>query len=384
MRIGIDCRLAGLRHAGIGRYIENIVQRLPLLEQSAQHSIQWVFFFSDQEQATAVLGEVSEHTTVEIVFAPIRHYTFAEQLRMPGIFSAQKLDLLHVPHFNMPLLYRGPTIVTIHDLLWHQQRGSSVTTLSPLLYWAKYAFYRLVTRTAIARAKHIIVPAETVKKTVSALFPSAAHKISVTKEGARQLLISPSSRQAAERATKRPSNKQPYLLYVGSLYPHKNIAVVLRALSQLPDYTLKLVGSRTVFQDSMQRQVRKLGLSHQVEFLGFQSDEQLAHLYSAAAALVQPSLSEGFGLTGVEAMSLGTPVIASDISIFKEIYQAGAVYFDPHSSADFVTQVRSLEKQSARSELSKRGRGVAAQYDWDRTTEETLALYVSVREHHSG
>jgi glycosyltransferase involved in cell wall biosynthesis len=388
MRIGIDCRLAGLRHAGIGRYIENIVQRLPQLDST----IEWVYFFSDQVQATAVLGEISQSPAVHVIFAPIQHYTFAEQLQLPKIFSAQKLDLLHVPHFNVPLLYTGPTVVTIHDLLWHQQRGSSVTTLSPVLYWAKYAFYRLVTRVAISRAHQVLVPAETVKKTVMQLFPGAAQKITVTKEGARQLLLSSTVLAAraraaehtttAKQAVRSSKNQHPYLLYVGSLYPHKNIMVILRALADLPEFSLKIISSRNVFQDSVRRQVRELELSSRVAFLGFQTDEALAELYTGATALVQPSLSEGFGLTGVEAMSLKTPVIASDIEIFREIYQDGALFFDPHSSTACATAVRALEKPGARAELQRIGATVAAQYDWDRTAAQTLEVYQKVIKSH--
>src|SRR5258708_8640388 len=157
MTIGIDCRLAGIENAGIGRYIEELVRGLV-----QDTSTTWVLFFQKKNQLSWLRNE----THIRIVIAPVRHYSFHEQLVMPGIFSKEKLDLLHVPHFNVPLLYRGLFVVTIHDLLWHDQRGENMTTLSPLVYSAKYQAYKLVSSSAIRRAKAILVPATTVKDTI--------------------------------------------------------------------------------------------------------------------------------------------------------------------------------------------------------------------------
>src|SRR5690606_36980147 len=131
MRIGIDCRLGGSRHAGIGRYIENLLLRLPSLDSETT----WVYFYHDEGQKQAWLSRLATVTNVEWVKAPVRHYTLSEQVKMPRYFSAANLDLLHVPHFNIPVLYPGRLVITIHDLLWHEYYGTQVTTLPSWQYW---------------------------------------------------------------------------------------------------------------------------------------------------------------------------------------------------------------------------------------------------------
>ncbi|MDQ3008145.1 MAG: glycosyltransferase family 4 protein [bacterium] len=360
MRIGIDCRLSGKKHAGIGRYIENLITRLPTLRPD----IEWVFFFYDSQQSQA-LGPVNVLPNVRCVYAPVSHYTLQEQLKMPGIFRRAKLDLLHVPHFNIPFFYSGKILVTIHDLLWHEQQGSQVTTLPTWQYRLKYAAYRWLVSKAISRAEKIVVPAETIKNTIEHYYPHSSKKILVTKEG-----IGNAFTHVKSPKTKR----QTQLLYVGSLYPHKNISVVLDALPLLPEYSLKIVGARNVFVEQVKKSVKEKQLQSQVEFVGYVPDEKLVALLQKSFALVQPSLSEGFGLTGVEAFATGTTVVASDIPIFREIYQQAATYFDPAVPAAFARAIRLLEKENY-SHLTQIALAQAKKYSWDSMAKETAASY---------
>lgn len=366
MRIGIDCRLAGKQHAGLGRYIENLVQQLLV----GEYKVSWFLYFHDKQQAESVLAGDFIPSNCTVRFAPIKHYSLAEQLVLPFIFYKDSLTLLHVPHFNAPLLYLLSTVVTIHDLLWHEKKGAGVTTLNPLLYWIKYVFYRLIATTNIVRAKHIFVPAETVKNTISKYYPKVTHKITVTTEGT-----------TLQKFKNKKILKTPHsLLYVGSLYPHKNIQIVLDALKKMPNYNLTIVGSRNVFQDKVIRYVEERQLQQKVTFLGYVTDEKLAQLYQKAAVLVQPSLSEGFGLTGVEAFSLGTPVAASDIPIFHEIYGNAACYFDPHNVPSFIQSVQKAEKQSS-SAFQKKAEAIVAQYSWHDMAKQTAQQYLTTCSH---
>jgi glycosyltransferase involved in cell wall biosynthesis len=371
--IGIDCRLSGSTHAGIGRYIENLITRLPF----DKPDYRWVLFFYHRSQVPLEkrFQRAVEQGTVTIVFAPIKHYSLAEQFKLPATFNQHQLDLLHVPHFNAPLLLskNTPLVLTIHDLLWHQHRGTTVTTLAPWKYWLKYVGYRLITTSAISRAKALLVPSQAVKDTVSRYYHFAQGKIKVTYEGATDEAFA-----AKPKLTTALQSKT--LLYVGSLYPHKNVNVVLKALKQLPDFTLEVAGSRSVFRDALLKQATELGVTDQVKLLGFVPDHQLRQKYQTCLALVQPSLSEGFGLTGLEAMVAGGAVIASDIPVFKEIYQDGAVYFDPHSADALVAVVTNLVATS-RTKLVDRGQRVAQRYSWQTMADQTLAVYQTVLTH---
>ncbi len=363
-QIGIDARLSGVRHGGIGRYIQNLILELLKLDNT---SVKWHFFFFDEQQAKEVLGASFNDSDLTVHYAPIRHYTLREQLSMPGIFSSINLDLLHIPHFNIPYFYSGKIVVTIHDLLWHEYQGSDVTTLPSWQYRFKHSAYKWLTGKAVKNAQQIFVPAETIKKIVTKYYPEVESKIVVTKEG-----VSPQFH--IKKNAKKTNTK--FLLYVGSLYPHKNITVVLDALQKLPDYQLILVGARDVFADKTLEEVKKKNLEQQVTFLGYQTDENIVELIQQAQALIQPSLSEGFGLTGLEAMSAGGTVICSDIPIFKEIYQDGAIYFNPHDSLSFVKAVKNSESNKA--ELSKKSQHVVSQYSWKKMAEETLQSYFNI------
>jgi len=350
MKIGIDCRLSGITHAGIGRYIENLISRLP---QEAP-DIEWVYFYRTQDQ-------VLKNLAVKYVKAPIGHYTLQEQTQLVSIYNQEKLDLLHVPHFNVPVMYSGKFIVTIHDLLWHEQRGSRVTTLKPWEYWGKYLGYKLVAAAAINKSIKILVPTQTIKQTLSKYYPAVKNKIVVTYEGVDEKLL--------KFKDKKIKKEEKSLIYVGSLYPHKNVTLVLKALSELPDWKLTIVGSRNVFQDQVKAETKKLGVEKQVKFTGYLNDEKLAQKIKAATALVQPSLSEGFGLTGIEAMALGTPVLASDIPVFKEIYQDATTYFDPKSVISFTQSLSKLKTNS------KKMNQIVKKYSWDEMTKKTIKTY---------
>lgn len=363
MRIGIDCRLAGKKHAGLGRYTQNLVTEL--LDSTSTKNDTFVLFFTNTAQAKSVLPKKSI-AKVETVIAPIQHYSLKEQLIFPFYLYKEKLDLLHVPHFNISLLYNKPMVVTIHDLLWHEKRGGGVTTLHPLVYWIKYFFYHLVTTSAVSRSLALFVPSNTVAQTVIKHYPNAEKKIIITPEGTE--LIPPK---------KYPPRKKQQLLYVGSLYPHKNIQLVIDALKKLPQTQLVIVGARNVFQKKVESYVKDRNLLHRVSFRGYVTDEELKKLYLESAALVQPSLSEGFGLTGLEALALQTPVVASDIPIFHEIYNTAAIYFDPHSVDSFVTAYTKLLKQSHQSFI-RRAEAIVSEFSWKKMATITYNTYTSL------
>ncbi|MGD9129054.1 MAG: glycosyltransferase family 1 protein [Candidatus Woesebacteria bacterium] len=375
MKIGLDCRLAGKKHAGIGRYIENLISRLPLLAPE----INWVYFFYDKKQAEPILKKISRKQTknlkLEIIYTPIRHYSLAEQIKLPQIFQKAKLDLLHVPHFNVPLLYQGKFVVTIHDLLWHKQRGLEVTTLAPWQYYFKYAAYRFISSKAIQKANSILVPAETVKQEIIHFYPYVENKIIVTKEGISEIFQKDLVKNIKHSISPKLNDKQlKQLIYLGSLYPHKNIKLVIKALELLPEYRLKIIGARNVFQDQIKAFIKELKLEKQVSFAGYLTDQELLREFHRSFALVQPSLSEGFGLTGVEAMACALPVLASNIDVFKEIYQDSPVYFNPKSVNSFVEAVKELEEDE-RSTIIKKGRDLASQYNWDKMVRKSIRVY---------
>jgi glycosyltransferase involved in cell wall biosynthesis len=141
------------------------------------------------------------------------------------------------------------------------------------------------------------------------------------------------------------------------------------------------VGARNVFRDQLEAQVRELKIESQVTLAGYVSDAELIQLYQTSHALVQPSFSEGFGLTGIEAMASGTLVLASDIPIFKEIYQTAAIYFNPHSVSNFVIAAQSVQALSVakRRDRLKAALTLVQNYDWRVMAQKTWETYLSTQ-----
>ena len=339
-KIAIDARMMGLEHAGIGRYVENLVKELKKSKQ------------------------------LELVFlkSRARHYSLNEQLLMPFVISRSGADLIHFPHFNVPLFCPKPFVVTIHDLIKHQSRGSTTTTRLPLFYWLKYIAYLFVFWLAVKRAKKIIVPSQTVKKELLKRYRLPPEKVVVIYEGVSKEFIIHDSRFKI---------RKPFVIYTGSLYPHKNIERLIKAVL-LIEVPLKIVCSRNVFSKRLEEKVRLLEAENLVEFLGFIPDKKLVSLYHQAIALVQPSLMEGFDLTVVEAMASGLPVIISDIPVHREIAGKAAVYFNPGDVNQMTEKIKLVIKdKKLRNNLIKKGLEKSKRYSWQKMAKETLKIYQS-------
>lgn len=366
MKIGIDIRLWGVKHAGIGRYTEELVRNLQEIDKENEY----VLFCRKADKE-----EIPERKGWRKIVADIQHYSLKEQILLPGIFSKEKLDLLHVPHFNAPILYRGKFIATIHDVLWHEFRGVDVTTLPAPLYLIKHLGYRFVVNNTLHRAVKIITPTNTIKKNLIKRFGISPEKIAVTHEGAPAHFHI--SIYESKRILEKHKIRRPYLLYVGSLYPHKNIESVVRTLKLVREnVTLVIVSSRNVFAERFMGFVKKEEAEELVKFLGYVPNEELPALYKNAEAFIFPTLSEGFGLPGLEAMAAETPVLASDIPVLREVYGDAALYFNPRDTDDIADKIKLIRAdKKLRADLVSKGNTQAKKYSWRKMAEETLRVY---------
>lgn len=162
--------------------------------------------------------------------------------------------------------------------------------------------------------------------------------------------------------------KKPFLVYTGNLYPHKNVGVLVQAAEKLK-INVAIVCARSVFE-------KRLPVSPYAHYLGRLSDKELIELYREASAFVFPSLIEGFGLPGLEAMSVGLPVIAARASCLPEIYGDAALYFDPHSVDDLVEKIKSLlTDEKLRATLIAKGKSQAKKYSWRKMASQTWEIY---------
>ena len=366
-KIVIDARLSGLEHAGIGRYTRMLVEHLKDLRFTCPQMLRI-------KRCRRAIYDL------RIISPNIRHYTLAEQIQMPEILKRENPDLVHFPHFNVPLLYNSPFIVTIHDLLWHEQVGTTATTLPAWIYWLKYLAYRLVLRHAVLKSKAIIVPSNWVKKKIVERFPEAEKKVHVIYEGIADKFKEEGRRNKEEGILEQYELKnRQYLIYTGSLYPHKNVNLVLDILPRFPDLKFIVACARNVFWEKFKKEVINRGLEDRVILAGFIPDDELAILYKNALAFVFPSKSEGFGLPGLEAMAAGLPVISSNAGSLPEVYGGAAAYFDPMNEDDLIKKIGEIrEDKEYRGKIIKLGRERAVRFTWEKCAEETLRVYEKV------
>ncbi|MFH1077830.1 MAG: glycosyltransferase family 1 protein [Patescibacteria group bacterium] len=369
MRIGIDARMMTPKATrGIGRYVEELVRAL--LAVAPEHRYVLV--------TRRPIHPFSAHPSVETVVADVPWYGLAEQTRMPFVLASLKADVVHVPHWNVPVAYGGPLVITIHDLLLrHEPMSARISTRHPAIASVKRFGYRMALATAIRHAKKILVPTRFTADDLTRLYPKAAGKVVVTGEGmGRRNMFPPNP-------PRQPASSN-YLLYVGSAYPHKGLDLLIEAWPRLelehPDLHLKIAGSEDVFMRRMRDTVRDAKLSR-VEFLGYVRDEELLKLYREALALVFPSRFEGFGLPPLEAIQAGCPVVCSDAAALPEVLGNDGAFFFPSGSKDGI--LRAIETVLQDPEAARRKAAAALpelrrRHDWSLAAECTLEAYASL------
>jgi len=361
--IVIDARLYGPKHTGLGRYTKNLLVALSKLPDFKKYQFTLLIYPELEAEIKKDLGNKYQYFVTNI-----RHYSIVEQLLLPIILKYLNPALVHFTHLDKPVFYTSKSIVTIHDLIRHFSKGSDTTTKSPILYWPKYWGYLLMTK-IILNTSNIIVPSNFWRDYIIKKYHFNPSKIVTTYEAVDPNLSSSS-------LSPHIPNTNPYILYTGNLYPHKNINIIFYALQKLPKLKLKIICARDLFQSKAIETAKKLNISSQVEFLGYVPDMQFNEIYSKALALVHPSFLEGFSLTGLEAMAQNFPVIASSSSCLPEIYGDSVLYFDPNNVTELVDQITKLQNNpTLRKDLINRGQKQIKKYSWANCAKQTLDFY---------
>ncbi len=376
MRIGIDARFYGSVGKGLGRYTEKLIEHLEAVDTKNEYVV-----FLRRENFDEYHPKSPKFRKV---LAQYQWYGFAEQLLFPFLLDRFRFDLVHFPHFNVPLLYRRPFIVTIHDLILLHYPTLRNTTRSLLSYRLKFSAYRWIIRSAIRRATHIITVSAFTKKDILDRYPEARGKVSVTYEAAdllcRRLPLLEENNlfRRLGLITEAVSSRgilQPYFLYVGNAYPHKNLEILLRAAPAFRQFRFVLVGKEDYFYTRLKREAETLKTDN-VLFAGFLTDQELGTLYRNATIYIFPSLYEGFGLPPLEAMTYGLPVVSSDRGSLPEILGDAALYFNPERTEDLARVISSLLSDEERLRMLRtRGYERSGCYRWRDMALATLSIY---------
>ena len=356
MKIGVDARND---QTGVGRYTFSLIRELAKIDRESEYVL-----FLRRERWAEFEPPGPNFRAVE---AEIPWFTLREQLQLPWLVSRERLDLMHYPHITVPLLSTTPFVVTIHDLnyldkpaIFAGEAGGSGIRAAALR-----AGYSIELQKA-RRARRLVAVSEHTRGEVVRLLGVDPDRIAVTYEAADAPSVEPDP-----GTLERYGIEAPFFLYVGSAYPYKNLARLIEAFARLDGYRLVLVGDYEDFGA-----VLKEHAPERVVFTGPISEPELAALYAGAFAYAFVSLSEGFGLPGLEAMAAGVPVVAARAASLPEIYGDAAHYCDPHDVGSIASALSEVAGDGElRSRLVERGRQRVAEFSWTRTAEQTLAVY---------
>lgn len=364
MKIGIDARL--WNESGVGRYIRNLVINLGKIDKKNSYVL-----FVREIDREEVQGRVGENFT--IVSFNSRWHSVSEQINFPKVIEKQKVDLMHFPYYSMPVFYRSPYVLTIHDLILHHFPTGKASTLPFWLYGFKMLSYRFVINNAAWNAKKVIAVSNFTKDDVIDHLRVHKRDVEVIYEGADDFKTSSSEKVEYKN----------YFLYVGNVYPHKNAERLIKAfeifLRKHPDYNLVFAGRNDVFYERLRKSNKKLVNSGKIFFDYDSGDEKIVALYQNAIALIRPSLMEGFSLPPLEAMESSCLVLGSDISVHREIFGDSMIYFEPKDIPGIAAKMEKLinMNEKSRKELIEKGLRTATKFSWEKTARQTLAVYES-------
>lgn len=369
MKIAIDARFYGLEHAGLGRYTLNLIHELAKIDHKNHYTL---IVWSRHKDLS-----LPENFKTVVIDAP--HHTIREQLALAKFLWEGDFDLVHFPHFIVPVFnFKVPFVVTIHDLIKHKYGSFEATTLPLPIYYAKYFAYKFDMWWAAKMSKHIITPTQAVKDDIVSWFHITPNKITYTHEGVDGNLSHSLEKNPDPKIVfKRYGIKQPYIVYVGNSYPYKNIKTLIQALDYVdPSISLVIVGSRNVFLERLEQQINELGKKDRVILTGYVPDDDLGIVYNQAIAYVTASFEEGFGITPLEAMGVGCPAVVSDIPVFREVCGDAALYFDPQEPQGVASRVQEIyQDENLRSGLIQKGKQRITGYSWNRMAQQTLEIY---------
>jgi glycosyltransferase involved in cell wall biosynthesis len=361
MLVGIDAsRAAVARRTGTENYSLHLIRGLLDLDDAHRYRL-----YFNQAPTQDLFGPRAER----------------RELRFPRLWTHVALswemlssppDLLFVPSHVLPVIHPRCSVATIHDLGFHYYPEAHTLFQNVYLRWS--------TRHNARASVLVLADSLATQQDLIRYYGLASSKIAVVYPGRDETLAPVTEPPLLAAMHDRYDLQQPYLLYVGTLHPRKNLVRLVQAYARFlsqpagraADPLLVLAGQKGWLYHEISDEVRRLGLGERVRFTGFVPEQDLAALLSGALAFVFPSLYEGFGLPVVEAMACGTPVICSQSSSLPEVAGDAALLVDPlDTEALAAALVRVVGDEGLRRELVQRGFQQARQFSWQRCAWET-------------
>lgn len=383
MRIGIDARSIlnpeKGEAIGVGHYTYQLIRHL--LKNDTENEYVIFFDFRVREK------DIKKFTrpNVQIKFYPFSDY----KKYLPGAYSEilgtatlqkEKLDVLHAMSSSdrIPMGYSGKTVVTFHDM--------AMFNVPQCLPAVKRTRGKAIARLMASKADKIIAVSQSLREDLKKFLKVNDEKMSVIYSGLDERFFASHDADEAKVLGKYDITKK-YILFLGTLEPSKNIVRLLEAFATFKqkqkqknankfEYQLVLAGKRGWLSDEYQQIIKDLGLAKDVVFTGYVIGDELSPLFHKAEFFVMPSLYEGFGMTLLEAFATGTPAIVSRVASLPELAGDAARFINPMDTGELAeAMVLFADDASVREQYKSKGLAQAKKFNWDKTAQETLAIY---------
>lgn len=362
IRLALDARK--LTDYGIGTYVTNLVSGF---EKRGDVELTLLVRHGHQQRARGLAP------TARILEVAAGEYTVGEHVRLPLALWKEELDLVHIPHYVVPLFLRKPVVVTVHDII-------QLYYPPPHRQQAAVRYLRFFIGRALRRARRVITVSRTSRNDLVRLFGADPGRIAVVPNGVDPALAERPPREELEALKERYGLKPPLLLAVGNDKPHKNADMALRAFRWAVQHR-KIPGQLVMVGGilpgaPLSARAQRMGLGDRVRVLGRVPWRELVGLYHLSSALVHVALYEGFGLPVLEAMCAGLPVVTSNLGAMRELGEGVALLVNPLSVYEVGEAMeRVLVDDPLRRRMVEAGRRRAASMSWEATVEGTVAVY---------
>ena len=293
-----------------------------------------------------------------------------EQVKLLKLYK--KYDIVHFLDYATPALYKGKKIATIHDMAMHTMKD-------------KYTKGQVLTKTTLLKntiknADKLICISEFTKNELLKYYPNVDEsKIEVVYNGFEYNEID-LTQQTIDSTLNKFNITKDYLLFVGTLSPHKNIERIIEAFNKVRnegyDYQLVICGKKGWLYEDIFKKVKELKLEHEVIFTDYVTNEELEVLYKNTKLFVFPSLYEGFGFPPIEAMARKVPVLTSREGAITEVVGDAAVFCDAHNICDIsVKIIKILTDENLKQNLIINGIKRIKYFSWEKSSKIIGKIY---------
>jgi glycosyltransferase involved in cell wall biosynthesis len=376
MRIGIDARfLTNPQAGGFRTYTGSLLTALASVDQQNEY----ILYLDRASDDTGMLGPNFRIQPVPEE-VPLIGMVWREQIALSRQIARDHLDIFHAPCLTAPLRLTCPSVVTIHDMIWHRPVRLNRTKPS-LKHLLLDAYYRHIPERAARKAAAVLTVSEAAREQIVAELKISPEHVRVTYEAADSRFGPVKNPDEDAKVCARFGLSLGFILAMGSADPRKNVAGLMRSYADLPlalreRHPLAVVWTHRHLADKLQEEAQALGIGPHLHFLQNVSDNNLVALYHATGLFVFPSRYEGFGLPLLEAMACGAPVVAADNSSIPEIVGDAALMVSAEDRAGLThCMARVLTEEPLRLQMIERGQARASEFSWERCARETLAVY---------